>query len=83
MVGGSHSDPEPWMFDLNTSYHAALHNVKNAILHRLAEPEGGLPTPDPELTKYFDPPEQVLERSKEDLRRLIKELDVKKGACVV
>jgi ATP-dependent DNA helicase 2 subunit 2 len=70
------------MYDLNTSYHPALHNIKNAILHRLAEPEADLYPPHPELTKYFDPPDEVLERSKEDLQKLIRELDVKKGACV-
>ncbi|KAF8272335.1 SPOC like C-terminal domain-containing protein [Lactarius quietus] len=59
----------PW-YDTRLSYNPPIHRMKQALFHGAivqdlaADP---LPSPHPELTKYFEPPKNVLKRAKEPL----------------
>ncbi|KZT58400.1 SPOC domain-like protein [Calocera cornea HHB12733] len=73
-------NPAPW-FDPALSFNPALHRVKQALFHnaRVADPEKNpLPPPHPELTKYFNTPEEVLERAKPAIAKLRKVMNIKK-----
>jgi ATP-dependent DNA helicase 2 subunit 2 len=56
----------PW-YDTRLSYNPPIHRMKQALFHGAivqdlaADP---LPPPHPELTKYFEPPKNVLKRAK-------------------
>lgn len=77
-------DPEPW-FDMTASYNPAIHRLKTALFHGSVFPDlenNPIPPPHPELTKYLEPPEPVLDRSKKALEKLKKVVDVKLGGLV-
>ncbi len=57
---------QPW-FDTRLSYNPSLHRVKQALLHCAVVPDitkNPLPSPHPELLKYFDPPRRVIKRAR-------------------
>ena len=72
----------PW-YDTRLSYNPSIHRMKQALLHGaivqdlVADP---LPPPHPELTKYFEPPKNVLKRAKEAIDNCKTAFAVKKGA---
>ncbi|KIO24865.1 hypothetical protein M407DRAFT_211773 [Tulasnella calospora MUT 4182] len=71
--------PEPW-FDMSASYNPAIHRLKTALFHGSVFPDlenNPIPPPHPELTKYLEPPPEVVERSKRALEKLKKAVDVK------
>ncbi|KAG8959142.1 ATP-dependent DNA helicase II subunit 2 [Tulasnella sp. 419] len=72
-------DPCPW-FDINDSFHPSIHRLKQALAHAAVVPdisEHPVPPPHPELTKYFETPSEVLERSQKALQKLKSVADVK------
>ena len=69
----------PW-FDPNESYNATVHHVKNAIRQKMADPDGpAVPPIHDELSKYWNPPEQVLARLEPSLSRWADSLNIVKG----
>lgn len=60
---GADRRPTSW-FKCSDSFSPAIHNVFNAVVHRISNPEGDLPPVHPALTKYLDPPARVLEKLK-------------------
>ncbi|KAG9039153.1 ATP-dependent DNA helicase II subunit 2, partial [Tulasnella sp. UAMH 9824] len=76
---GDDGSPEPW-FDMSASYNPAIHRLKTALFHGAVFPDlenNPIPPPHPELTKYLEPPPEVVERSKRALEKLKKAVDVK------
>ncbi|PCH33115.1 SPOC domain-like protein [Wolfiporia cocos MD-104 SS10] len=75
--------PTPW-FDTRLSYNPAVHRVKQAQLHAAIVPDlhtHPLPPPHPELTKYFDPPRQMIKNARhaiEECKRVFKAKEVPK-----
>ncbi|KAK4053487.1 ATP-dependent DNA helicase yku80 [Microbotryomycetes sp. JL201] len=67
--------PTHW-FSIKESYSPAIHNVNNALVFRLSNPEGELPPVCSHLTKYLDPPEHVVQQAREAIEHAIKTLDV-------
>ncbi|KAF5377271.1 hypothetical protein D9615_006424 [Tricholomella constricta] len=58
---------QPW-FDTLLSYNPAIHRTKQAMFHCAVVSDiatNPLPSPHPELLKYFDPPKRVLKRSRD------------------
>ncbi|KAG8971417.1 ATP-dependent DNA helicase II subunit 2 [Tulasnella sp. 425] len=76
---GPDGSPEPW-YDMSASYNPSIHRLKTALFHGAVFPDlenNPIPPPHPELTKYLEPPSEVVERSKKALEKLKKAVDVK------
>ncbi|KAG9011776.1 ATP-dependent DNA helicase II subunit 2, partial [Tulasnella sp. 427] len=76
---GPEGEPEPW-YDMSASYNPAIHRLKTALFHGAVFPDlknNPIPPPHPELTKYMEPPPEVVERSQKALGKLKKAVDVK------
>ncbi|KAM0788529.1 hypothetical protein ACM66B_001657 [Microbotryomycetes sp. NB124-2] len=68
--------PTHW-FSIKDSYSPAIHNINNALVFRLSNPDGELPPVSQHLTKYLDPPESVVQQARQAIERAVKTLDVK------
>ncbi|KAK4058526.1 ATP-dependent DNA helicase yku80 [Microbotryomycetes sp. JL221] len=68
-------NPTHW-FNIEESFSPAIHNVNNALVFRLSNPEGELPPVSRHLTRFLDPPSSVVEQGVEAIERAIKCLDV-------
>ncbi|GAA5881367.1 hypothetical protein JCM16303_000149 [Sporobolomyces ruberrimus] len=49
----------PW-FRIDESYSPAIHNIQNTLMFRLTAPDGDLPSVPTSLTRYLDPPPQLV-----------------------
>ena len=70
-------------FDPRVSFNPAIHRTKQALFHAAVVPDLAthpLPAPHPELTKYFEPPKQVLKKSRKVLEECMEVFKVKEGA---
>ena len=72
------SNPTEW-FSTSDSYNPAIHNIQNALVHRLSNPYGPLPPVPNELTKYLEPPKHVVDGANEAAERLKEVMNVKFG----
>lgn len=70
---------KPWL-DLEDSFSPAIHNIQNTLIFRLSEPDGELPPVPESIVKYLDPPQSVVDNSKEAREALIAAFDVRRGA---
>lgn len=81
---GSGSFPrkyQPW-FDTRLSYNPAIHRTKQAQFHCAVVSDIAahpLPPPNPEFTKYFDPPKRVVKTAKQALEECKATFNVKEG----
>ncbi|KIJ59827.1 hypothetical protein HYDPIDRAFT_118081 [Hydnomerulius pinastri MD-312] len=73
LMGAGEKDEDgsriPW-FDPRLSYNPCIHRTKQALFHAAVVPDIAshpLPPPNPELTKYFEPPRRVLKRARDAL----------------
>ena len=69
-------------FDTRLSYNPAIHRMKQALFHSAIVPDlaaDPLPEPHPELTKYLEPPTEVLEHAKEAIDGCKTAFAIKKG----
>ncbi|KAH8830040.1 ku80-like protein [Flagelloscypha sp. PMI_526] len=72
-------NPKPW-FEPNESYNPAIHRIKQAMLHTgvvediTADP---CPPPNPELLKFFEPPEDMVEAAESALEGVRTALNVR------
>lgn len=57
-----------------------LHRIDSAVRFRAAHPQEPLPPPSTALTKFSQPPEEVVEKSQKHLIKLVEAADVKKGS---
>lgn len=64
---------------MDDTYSPLLHRIEQAIRYRAINPGEPLPPPSERLTQLSKPPEELQERSKKPLERLIEVADVKKG----
>ncbi|GAA6009415.1 hypothetical protein JCM11491_003548 [Sporobolomyces phaffii] len=55
-------DKLPW-FNVRESYSPAIHNVQNTLMFRLGNPDGDLPPVPAALTRYLDPPRELVDRA--------------------
>lgn len=73
------SDPiETFPFD--DFFSPVLHRIDSAVRFRATHPQDPLPSPSAVLTKFSQPPEEVIEKSQKHLGRLVDAADVKKGS---
>ncbi|WWD01563.1 hypothetical protein V866_008508 [Kwoniella sp. B9012] len=71
----------PRWFEPEKSYNPVIHRIKEAIFHASLTADldaNPLGPPHPELTKYFNTPSEVVERSEDLTKRLKDALDIKK-----
>jgi ATP-dependent DNA helicase 2 subunit 2 len=71
---------EPW-FDTVTSYNPAIHRIKEAIFHASLTrdlDQDPLGPPHPEIVRYLNPPQALVEKSEDVMQRLKEALDIKK-----
>lgn len=61
------------------SFSPLLHRIDHAIRWRAINPNEPVPPPPERLTKLAQPPEELQERAKKYLNRLVAAADVKKG----
>ncbi|GAA5946914.1 hypothetical protein JCM3765_002073 [Sporobolomyces pararoseus] len=54
----------PW-FNIYDSYSPAIHNIQNTLMFRLTNPDGELPPVPTALTRYLDPPRELVESAVE------------------
>jgi ATP-dependent DNA helicase 2 subunit 2 len=72
---------KPRWFEPYRSFNPVIHRIKEAILHASlasdldADP---LPPPHPELTKYFNTPNEIVEETTKTVARLKDALNIKK-----
>ncbi|KAL8286523.1 hypothetical protein RQP46_004540 [Phenoliferia psychrophenolica] len=64
-------------FKVEDSFSPAIHNVQNTLVFRLSSLDGELPPVPPILTKYLDPPAEVVAKACEARESAIKAFDVK------
>lgn len=62
------------------SFSPLLHRIDHAIRWRAIHPNEPVPPPPERLTKLAHPPEELQERAKKYLERLVSAADVKKGS---
>lgn len=73
-------DAEPW-FDTVRSINPAIHRIKEAIFHASLTRDldkDPLGPPHPEITKYFNPPAELVGKSEKVTEQLKAALDIKK-----
>lgn len=75
---GSDGKPTSW-FSCADSFSPGVHNVQNAIIYRISNPDGDLPPVHPALTKYLEPPKSVLDKLQKVGPIAAKAFDVTKG----
>lgn len=61
------------------SYSPLLHRIESAIRYRAVHPNDPVPEPSAILSKFAQPDEDLVEKSKQQLEALISAADVKKG----
>lgn len=72
------SDTTPW-FDVDQSFSPAIHNIQNTLTFRLTNPDGDLPPVPRILTKYMDPPRQLVESAEEAKAAAVKAFKISAG----
>jgi ATP-dependent DNA helicase 2 subunit 2 len=75
-----HREPTKYA-PVEDTFSPIIHRINQCIRHRAMNPEDPLPPPYEILTKYAQPPEELLEKSRGYLEKLTKACDVKKGRC--
>jgi ATP-dependent DNA helicase 2 subunit 2 len=64
---------------MDETYSPVLHRVNQVIKWRAIHPNAELPPTPSILTKYSNPPEELLQKAKSSLEKVISAGDVKKG----
>lgn len=72
------SDPTEYL-PIDDSFSPVLHRIDSAVRHRAIHPNDPIPPPAPVLTKFSHPPDDLVEKSKKYLDKLVAVSDVKKG----
>lgn len=72
-------EPTSNTLPIDDSYSPVLHRLDSAIRYRAIHPNDPVPPASERLTKFSRPPEDLVEKSKKYLERLIDASDVKKG----
>lgn len=73
-----YSKPAEYMA-IEDTYSPVLHRISQAIRRRAVKPDEGIPPPPDVLTKWSQPPAELIDKSMTNLEILIKTSDVKKG----
>ncbi|GFN17841.1 ATP-dependent DNA helicase II subunit 2 [Aspergillus tubingensis] len=63
---------------IDDSFSPVLHRIDSAVRHRAIHPNDPIPPPAPVLTKFSHPPDDLVEKSKKYLDKLVAVSDVKK-----
>jgi ATP-dependent DNA helicase 2 subunit 2 len=64
---------------IEDTYSPVLHRINQAIRRRAVKPDEGVTPPAEILTKWANPPPELVSQSNASLERLIKAADLKKG----
>ena len=64
---------------ITDTYSSVLHRIDQAVRWRAVHPNDPIPPPYDILVKYTNPPEELVNKSKRRLEKLIAAADVKKG----
>lgn len=72
------SNPTEYM-PLTDTYSPVLHRIDQAVRFRAVHPSEPIPPPYEILTRYSKPPNDLVEKSKRQLERLVEAANVKKG----
>lgn len=75
------SDPTESL-PIDDSFSPVLHRIDSAIRHRAIHPNDPIPPPASVLTKFSHPPDDLVEKSKKYLDKLVAVSDVKKGQSI-
>ncbi|XRM38234.1 ATP-dependent DNA helicase yku80 [Aspergillus tubingensis] len=70
-------DPTEYL-PIDDSFSPVLHRIDSAVRHRAIHPNDPIPPPAPVLTKFSHPPDDLVEKSKKYLDKLVAVSDVKK-----
>ncbi|PYH38634.1 ATP-dependent DNA helicase 2 subunit KU80 [Aspergillus neoniger CBS 115656] len=68
---------------IDDSFSPVLHRIDSAVRHRAIHPNDPIPPPAPVLTKFSHPPDDLVEKSKKYLDKLVAVSDVKKAMIPV
>ncbi|PYH69850.1 ATP-dependent DNA helicase 2 subunit KU80 [Aspergillus vadensis CBS 113365] len=68
---------------IDDSFSPVLHRIDSAVRHRAIHPNDPIPPPAPVLTKFSHPPDDLVEKSKKYLDKLVAVSDVKKAMISV
>lgn len=72
-------DGEPTEYaPIDDTYNPKLHRVQQVVKHRAVFPEAAPPPPFPIITKFSQPPEELVQKAKRALNRVIEVGEVKK-----
>ena len=74
----SPSKPTEYM-QIQDTYSPVLHRIDQAVRWRAIHPNDPIPPPYEILVRYSHPPEELVNKSKRRLERLVAAADVKKG----
>lgn len=64
---------------IEDTYSPVLHRINQAIRRRAVKPDEGVTPPADVLTKWANPPPELVSQSNASLERLVKAADLKKG----
>jgi hypothetical protein len=64
---------------IDETFSPIIHRINQVIKHRAIHPRDPLPPPYDVLTQFSHPPEELVEKSRSHLEKLIKVCNVKKG----
>lgn len=71
-------EPSEYM-PMDETFSPVLHRVNQVIRWRAIHPNAEIPPPPPILTKYSNPPEEILQKAKLPLSKVVAAANVKKG----
>ena len=78
---GNRDNDKPRWFEPYRSFNPVIHRIKEAIFHASLASDlekDPLGPPHPELTKYFDPPEEIVADTTKVVNQLKDALNIKK-----
>jgi ATP-dependent DNA helicase 2 subunit 2 len=81
VISYSHElDSEPAEYaPIDETFSPIIHRINQVVKYRAIHPKDPLPLPYDVLTQFSHPPEELVDKSRGTLEKLIKACDVKKG----